>query len=97
MTAPQGPAAPYVSCISTNVMSVACRFSTSSKAKDKSACCMDNLVIILDNNNNRACQLSFVLILPPIIWINISYPPTNHQRLMAGRCGLMGAVVESIK
>lgn len=23
------------------------------------------------------------MILPPIIWINISYPPTNHQRLRA--------------
>ena len=65
-------------------MSVACKFSTSSKAKDKSACLVDNLVIILDNNNNRACQLSFVLILPPIIWINISYLLTSHQRLMAG-------------
>ena len=78
-------------------MKTACKFSASSKAKDKSACLVDNLVIILDNNNNRACQLSFVLILPPIIWINISYPTTNHQRLMAGRHGLMGAVVESIK
>ena len=79
-------------------MKTACRFSTLSKAKDKSACLVDNLVAILDgNDNNRACQLSFVLILPPIIWINISYPTTNHQRLRAGRHGLMGAVVESIK
>ena len=50
---------------------------------------MDNLVIILDgNDNNRACQLSFVLILSLIIWINISYLLTSHQRLMAGRHGL---------
>lgn len=78
-------------------MKTACKFSASSKAKDKSACWVDNLVIILDNNNNRACQLSFVLILPPIIWINISYPPKYWQRLGAGRHGLMGAVLEPIK